>query len=246
LKPISGLRQMLLKVVDIRVHYEKVEAVKGVSLEVFSGDIVTLIGSNGAGKTTILRTISGLNTITSGEIYFKDKRIDRESPANIVKMGVAHVPEGRGMFPYMSVIDNLKMGAYKRTDGREEIEKDIEEVYKHFPILKGRTRQAAGTLSGGEQQMVAIGRALMARPSLLLLDEPSLGLSPLMVEEISEIIKNLNTTLGVTTILVEQNASMALSLADRGYVLEVGKVILQGTTQDLKESEGVKRAYLGI
>jgi branched-chain amino acid transport system ATP-binding protein len=237
---------MLLKVVDIRVHYEKVEAVKGVSLEVFSGDIVTLIGSNGAGKTTILRTISGLNTIKSGEIYFKGKRIDRESPAKIVKMGVAHVPEGRGMFPYMSVIDNLKMGAYKRTDRREEIEKDIEEVYKHFPILKKRTRQAAGTLSGGEQQMVAIGRALMARPSLLLLDEPSLGLSPLMVEEISEIIKNLNTTLGVTVILVEQNASMALSLADRGYVLEVGKVILQGTTKELKESEGVKRAYLGI
>lgn len=237
---------MLLKVDDIRVHYEKVEAVKGVSLEVFSGDIVTLIGSNGAGKTTILRTISGLRTSTSGEIYFKDKRIDRESPANIVKMGVAHVPEGRGMFPYMSVVDNLKMGAYKRTDGREEIEKDIEEVYNHFPILKNRTRQAAGTLSGGEQQMVAIGRALMARPSLLLLDEPSLGLSPLMVEEISEIIKNLNTTLGVTTILVEQNASMALSLADRGYVLEVGKVILQGTTQELKESERVKRAYLGI
>lgn len=237
---------MLLKVDDIRVHYEKVEAVKGVSLEVFSGDIVTLIGSNGAGKTTILRTISGLMTSTSGEIYFKDKRIDRESPANIVKMGVAHVPEGRGMFPYMSVVDNLKMGAYKRTDGREEIEKDIEEVYKHFPSLKERTRQAAGTLSGGEQQMVAIGRAIMARPSLLLLDEPSLGLSPLMVEEISEIIKNLNTTLGVTTILVEQNASMALSLADRGYVLEVGKVILQGTTQELKESERVKRAYLGI
>jgi branched-chain amino acid transport system ATP-binding protein len=237
---------MLLKVDDIRVHYEKVEAVKGVSLEVFSGDIVTLIGSNGAGKTTILRTISGLKTTTSGEIYFKDKRIDRESPANIVKMGVAHVPEGRGMFPYMSVVDNLKMGAYKRTDGREEIEKDIEEVYKHFPSLKERTRQAAGTLSGGEQQMVAIGRAIMARPSLLLLDEPSLGLSPLMVEEISEIIKNLNTTLGVTTILVEQNASMALSLADRGYVLEVGKVILQGTTQELKESERVKRAYLGI
>ncbi len=237
---------MLLKVDDIRVHYEKVEAVKGVSLEVFSGDIVTLIGSNGAGKTTILRTISGLRTSTSGEIYFKDKRIDRESPANIVKMGVAHVPEGRGMFPYMSVVDNLKMGAYKRTDGREEIEKDIEEVYKHFPSLKERTRQAAGTLSGGEQQMVAIGRAIMARPSLLLLDEPSLGLSPLMVEEISEIIKNLNTTLGVTTILVEQNASMALSLADRGYVLEVGKVILQGTTQELKESERVKRAYLGI
>jgi branched-chain amino acid transport system ATP-binding protein len=237
---------MLLKVVDIRVQYGKVEAVKGVSLEVFNGDIVTLIGSNGAGKTTILRTISGLNTITSGEIYFKGKRIDRESPANIGKMGVAHVPEGRGMFPYMSVIDNLKMGAYKRTDGRKDIEKDIEEVYKHFPILKKRTRQAAGTLSGGEQQMVAIGRALMARPSLLLLDEPSLGLSPLMVEEISEIIKNLKTALGVTTILVEQNASMALSLADRGYVLEVGKVILQGTTKELKESEGVKRAYLGI
>jgi branched-chain amino acid transport system ATP-binding protein len=237
---------MLLKVDDIRVHYEKVEAVKGVSLEVFNGDIVTLIGSNGAGKTTILRTISGLKTNTSGEIYFKDTRIDRESPANIVKMGVAHVPEGRGMFPYMSVIDNLKMGAYKRTDGREEIEKDIEEVYKHFPILKERKRQAAGTLSGGEQQMVAIGRALMARPSLLLLDEPSLGLSPLMVEEISEIIKNLNMTLGVTTILVEQNASMALSLADRGYVLEVGKVILQGTTEELKESERVKKAYLGI
>ena len=236
---------MLLKVNNVRIHYGKVEAIKGVSMEVDEGAIITLIGSNGAGKTTILRTISGLKTVTSGEIWFKDSRIDKESPSNIVKMGIAQVPEGRGMFPYMSVLENLKMGAFMRSGG-QEIEKDLEEVYKHFPILKSRKKQAAGTLSGGEQQMVAIGRAMMARPSLLLLDEPSLGLSPLMVAEISEIIRNLNKTLKVATILVEQNARMALELASAGYVLEVGEVILQGNTEELKESEDVKRAYLGI
>jgi len=236
---------MLLKANDVRIHYGTVEAVKGVSLEVDEGHIVTLIGSNGAGKTTVLRTISGLKRATAGEIWFKGQRIDREPPANIVKMGIAHVPEGRGMFPYMSVLDNLRMGAFMRTN-RQEIEEDLEEVYKHFPILKKRAKQAAGTLSGGEQQMVAIGRAMMARPSLLLMDEPSLGLSPLMVAEISEIIRNLNKTLGVATILVEQNARMALELASSGYVLEVGEVILQGSSEELKESEAVKRAYLGI
>jgi len=236
---------MLLKVDDARIHYGTVEAVKGVSLEVDEGHIITLIGSNGAGKTTILRTISGLKRVTSGEIWFKGQRIDKESPANVVKMGIAHVPEGRGMFPYMSVLDNLRMGAFVRAD-KQGIDEDLEEVYKHFPILKARGKQAAGTLSGGEQQMVAIGRAMMARPSLLLMDEPSLGLSPLMVAEISKIIRNLNSTLGVATILVEQNARMALELASSGYVLEVGEVILQGSTEELKESEDVKRAYLGI
>jgi len=236
---------MLLKVDDARIHYGTVEAVKGVSLEVDEGHIITLIGSNGAGKTTILRTISGLKRGTSGEIWFKGQRIDKESPANVVKMGIAHVPEGRGMFPYMSVLDNLRMGAFVRAD-KQGIDEDLEEVYKHFPILKARGKQAAGTLSGGEQQMVAIGRAMMARPSLLLMDEPSLGLSPLMVAEISKIIRNLNSTLGVATILVEQNARMALELASSGYVLEVGEVILQGSTEELKESEDVKRAYLGI
>ena len=236
---------MLLSINNARIHYGKVEAVKGVSLEIDEGAIVTLIGSNGAGKTTILRTISGLKAVTSGEVWFKDRRIDSESPASIVKMGIAHVPEGRGMFPYMSVLDNLRMGAFMRSDA-QEIGKDLEEVYKHFPILESRKKQAAGTLSGGEQQMVAIGRAMMARPSLLLLDEPSLGLSPLMVAEISEIIRTLNKTLKVATILVEQNARMALELASAGYVLEVGEVILQGTTEELKESEDVKRAYLGI
>jgi len=236
---------MLLEVKGAKIHYGTVEAVKGVSLQVDEGHIITLIGSNGAGKTTILRTISGLKRVTSGEIWFKGKRIDQDSPANIVRTGIAHVPEGRGIFPYMSVLDNLRMGAFMRRNNKE-IEEDLEEVYTHFPILKVRKKQAAGTLSGGEQQMVAIGRAMMARPSLLLMDEPSLGLSPLMVAEISHIIRNLNTTLGVATILVEQNARMALELASSGYVLEVGNVVLQGTTEELRESEDVKRAYLGI
>jgi branched-chain amino acid transport system ATP-binding protein len=235
---------MLLNIKDLRVHYGAVEAIKGISLDVEEGSIVTLIGSNGAGKTTIMRTISALVRPSSGELWFKGQRIDTASPSAVVKMGIAQVPEGRRVFPFMSVWENLMMGAFTRTD-RAGIKDDLELVYNHFPVLKARTKQEAGTLSGGEQQMVAMGRALMVHPSLLLLDEPSLGLAPLMVAEIEEIIRTLNKTTGVTTLLVEQNARVALRLASSGYVMEVGNVVLAGSSQELSNDEGVKRAYLG-
>lgn len=235
---------MLLTMKDLWVHYGAVEAVKGISLSVEEGSIVTLIGSNGAGKTTIMRTISGLHRPTSGEIWFKGQRVDGVEAAKVVKMGIAHVPEGRRVFPFMSVWENLMLGAFTRS--REHaIKDDLEEIYTHFPVLKRRAKQTAGTLSGGEQQMLAMGRALMAKPSLLLLDEPSLGLSPLMVSEIENIVRTLNKTTGVTTILVEQNARVALRLAHSGYVLEVGRVVLEGSSEELSRDEGVKRAYLG-
>ena len=235
---------MLLNIKDLRVHYGAVEAIKGISLDVEEGSIVTLIGSNGAGKTTIMRTISALVRPSSGELWFKGQRIDTASPSAVVKMGIAQVPEGRRVFPFMSVWENLMMGAFTRTD-RAGIQEDLELVYTHFPVLKARRKQEAGTLSGGEQQMVAMGRALMVHPSLLLLDEPSLGLAPLMVAEIEEIIRTLNKTTGVTTLLVEQNARVALRLANSGYVMEVGNVVLAGSSQELSSDEGVKRAYLG-
>jgi len=235
---------MLLNIKDLRVHYGAVEAIKGISLDVEEGSIVTLIGSNGAGKTTIMRTISALVRPSSGELWFKGQRIDTASPSAVVKMGIAQVPEGRRVFPFMSVWENLMMGAFTRTD-RAGIQDDLELVYTHFPVLKARRKQEAGTLSGGEQQMVAMGRALMVHPSLLLLDEPSLGLAPLMVAEIEEIIRTLNKTTGVTTLLVEQNARVALRLANSGYVMEVGNVVLAGSSQELSNDEGVKRAYLG-
>jgi len=235
---------MLLTIKDLKVHYGAVEAIKGISLDVEEGSIVTLIGSNGAGKTTIMRTISGLVRPSSGELWFKGQRIDAASPPALVKMGIAQVPEGRRVFPFMSVWENLMMGAFTRTD-RGGIKDDLELVYTHFPVLKARTKQEAGTLSGGEQQMVAMGRALMVHPSLLLLDEPSLGLAPLMVAEIEEIIRTLNKTTGVTTLLVEQNARVALRLATSGYVMEVGNVVLAGSSQELSNDEGVKKAYLG-
>jgi branched-chain amino acid transport system ATP-binding protein len=235
---------MLLNIKDLKVHYGVVEAIKGISLDVEEGSIVTLIGSNGAGKTTIMRTISALVRPTSGEVWFKGQRIDTASPSAVVKMGIAQVPEGRRVFPFMSVWENLMMGAFTRTD-RAGIQDDLELVYTHFPVLKARRKQEAGTLSGGEQQMVAMGRALMVHPSLLLLDEPSLGLAPLMVAEIEEIIRTLNKTTGVTTLLVEQNARVALRLANSGYVMEVGNVVLAGSSQELSNDEGVKRAYLG-
>ncbi|MDO8490497.1 MAG: ABC transporter ATP-binding protein, partial [Dehalococcoidia bacterium] len=181
----------MLKIKDLRVHYQKVEAVKGVSMEVEEGSIVTFIGANGAGKSTILRTISGLKTPTAGEIWFKDQRIDKKAPQHIVKAGISQCPEGRRVFPYMSVLENLMMGAYTRKD-KAGIKRDMENVYRHFPRLKERTKQAAGTLSGGEQQMLAMGRALMAGPKLMLLDEPSIGLSPLLVQEIAKIIREIN------------------------------------------------------
>lgn len=235
--------KILLKTKDIRVRYNKVEAIKGVSLEVAKGSIVTLIGSNGAGKSTVLKALSGLNPIVSGEIWFLNHRIDSLLPQDIVKLGISHVPEGKRLFSRMTVLENLKMGAYIRKD-KEELKKDMDEVFHYFPKLKARINQAAGTLSGGEQQMVAIGRALMAEPKLLLLDEPSLGLSPLLVLEVAKIIREINKK-GVSIILVEQNAKMALQLAHFGYVLETGKVALDGIADSLLNNTHVRDAYLG-
>lgn len=234
---------MLLKVDKLRVHYGYSEAVKDVSLQADKGTIVTLIGHNGAGKSTILKTISGMKAPTTGEIWFRDTRIDGLAPATIVKMGLSQVPEGKKLFPKMSVMENLLMGAYLRKD-EPEIKKDIDNVFNYFPPLEDRSRQMAGTLSGGEQQMLSIGRALMSKPTLLLLDEPSLGLAPLVVREIAAIIKAINER-GTTIILVEQNARLALGLAHRGYVLETGQIILEGATKDIANDEHLITAYLG-
>jgi branched-chain amino acid transport system ATP-binding protein len=228
---------------NIRVHYGMVEAIKGVSLDVKSGTIVSLVGSNGAGKSTILKTISGLIHPTTGEIWFKNKRIDRAEPSSIVQMGIAQVPEGRRIFANMTVLENLIAGAYLRKD-QKKIRADIERVWEHFPVLKDRQKQKAGTLSGGEQQMLATARALMSNPELLLMDEPSLGLSPIMVNEIGKIISDIHKS-GLTIILVEQNVRLALESADKIYVLETGRVVLQGTPKDLKDSKEIKQAYLG-
>lgn len=235
---------MLLDVREITTHYNKVTALDDISIEIEDGEIVTLIGANGAGKTTTMMCISGLKRLTSGEIWFQGERIDKKRSGDIVKMGVVQIPEGRRVFPEMSVLENLQLGAYTRKD-RKEISRDLEDVYNHFPRLKERRRQMAGSLSGGEQQMLAIGRGLMSSPKLLLLDEPSLGLSPLFVEEISKIITDINK-MGVTIVLVEQNARMALSLANRGYVIETGKIVLQDDAQTLLNNDEVKQAYLGI
>jgi branched-chain amino acid transport system ATP-binding protein len=234
---------MLLELKNIVVHYEKVKAVKGISLNVGEGDIVTLLGSNGAGKTTILKTISGLKRPTSGEIWFRDQRIDKANAARIVQLGIGHVPEGAHVFRDLSVQDNLLLGAFTRKD-RHGIKQDLDEVYTHFPILKDRYRQKAGSLSGGEQQMLGISRALMCKPKVLLMDEPSIGLSPLLVEEIAVIIGIINKQ-GISVLLVEQNAALALRLATRGYVIEVGQLVLTGTRDELIADEGVKKAYLG-
>ena len=208
-----------------------------------NGAIVTLIGANGAGKSTALRAISGLIAISSGEILFREKKIHGLSPQEIVRSGIAHVPEGRRVFPYMTVKENLKLGAFRRKD-KEGIRNDLEGVFEHFPVLQDRRSQRAGSLSGGEQQMLAIGRALMSQPLLLLLDEPSLGLAPLMVKEVGRIIREINQK-NVGIILVEQNAQMALRLAHKGYVLETGSVVLQGEASELIDNEHVKKAYLG-
>lgn len=234
---------MLLNVKGITVHYNKVDAIRDISIEVEEGKIVTLIGSNGAGKTTVLRTISGLEHPTTGEIWFEDKRIDRLAPEKVNKAGIAQVPENRRVFPYMSVNENLEMGAFLRRD-EEGMNRDLEAVFKHFPILKSRRKQMAGTLSGGEQQMLAMGRALMSNPKLLLLDEPSLGLSPIMCLEIAKIIRDIHSE-GRTIVLVEQNARLALALAQKGYVMETGNIVLQGEAKELRDNENVKRAYLG-
>lgn len=234
---------MLLEVKDLWVHYDGIQAIKGVSLQVEESSAVTLIGANGAGKTTVLRTISGLKHPASGEIRFQGRRIDRMEAESVVKLGVAHCPEGRRLFPFMTVLENLLMGTYTRTDA-DEVKKDLEKVYTTFPKLKERTRQKADTLSGGEQQMLAIARALMAKPKLILLDEPSLGLSPILTKQVAHIIASIRQ-IGIGILLVEQNSIMALRLADYAYVLETGKVLLQGSAEDLLNNQKVKEAYLG-
>lgn len=234
---------MLLEIRNLRVHYERAEVIKGISLKVEEGSIVSLIGANGAGKSTVLRALTGLKHLSAGEIRFQDKRIDGFKPAGIVKAGIALVPEGGRIFSKLTVAENLGTGAYLRRD-REKVRSDYERVFSHFPILKQRTKQKAGTLSGGERQMLAFGRALMNGPKLLVLDEPSLGLSPILVKTIFGIIRTISRE-GVTILLVEQNAKMALSLADYVYVFETGEIVAEGSARDLAASEEVKRAYLG-
>ncbi len=235
---------MLLRLSDIVIHYQKVAAVQGISLQIQEGQLITIIGSNGAGKSTTLRTISGLVRPSAGEISFDGQRIETLSPDKILKMGIAHVPEGRRVFPGLTALENLYIGAFVRSD-KEEVQRDLEEVFAHFPVLKTRSKQVAKTMSGGEQQMLSIGRALMANPRLLMLDEPSLGLAPLIVQEIARILREINTK-GVSVILVEQNAELALDLAHYGYVLETGRIALHGEARGLKNNDHVRKAYLGI
>ena len=232
----------MLKVNDINVYYGNIHAIKGVSFEVNEGEIVTLIGANGAGKSTILKTISGLLRSATGSIEFLGHNISNTPPHKIVSQSLAHVPEGRRIFLQMTVQENLEMGAF--TQDGSKLRQDLDDVYKQFPRLNERQRQIAGTLSGGEQQMLAIGRALMSHPKLLMLDEPSMGLAPILVEQIFDIIKALRDN-GTTILLVEQNAQMALSIADRAYVLETGKITLSGTGQELIQSDDIRKAYLG-
>jgi branched-chain amino acid transport system ATP-binding protein len=234
---------MLLEIKDLWVHYGKAEAVKGISLEVPEGGIVTLLGANGAGKTTTLRTISGLKKASSGEIWYQGKRIDGMAPHEIVRRGIAHVPEGRQLFYGLSVRQNLQMGAFV-LKGKAEFNKNLEFMLSHFPVLGERINHRGCDLSGGEQQMVAVARALMSNPKLLLMDEPSIGLSPIMVDEVAKIITQISA-LGVTIVLVEQNARMALRLADNAYVLEVGKITLNGDAKELANNDAVIKAYLG-
>lgn len=233
----------LLEVHDIEVYYGMIQALKGVNFQVNEGEVIALIGANGAGKTTTLQTITGLLKAKKGNIVFDGQDITRVPAHKIVSMGMAHVPEGRRVFANMSVLQNLRMGAYTRTD-KQEIEESLQKVYKRFPRLQERQNQAAGTLSGGEQQMLAMGRALMSKPRIILMDEPSMGLSPIFVNEIFDIIKEVSES-GTTVLLVEQNAKKALSIADRAYVLETGKIVLDGKAEDLLHDESVQKAYLG-
>lgn len=233
----------MLKVEKLNVHYGVIHALKDVSMEVKEGEIVSLIGANGAGKTTLLQTISGLLKKTSGEVVFLGKSMNKVSAKNIVKEGITQVPEGRHIFSGMSVYENLLMGAYLRKD-KDGIKADLQDIYQRFPILEKRSSQDASTLSGGEQQMLAMGRALMARPKILLLDEPSMGLAPILVKEIFNIIKDINEK-GTTVLLVEQNAKMALSIADRAYVMETGNIVMTGTGAALVNSPEIQKAYLG-
>ena len=241
--PDGNRKPSLLVVEGIETYYGNIQALKGISFNVPEGAIVTLLGANGAGKSTTLKSISGLAPPLRGAVTFMDRHIEDRSSEQIVRLGISHVPEGRELFPELSVLENLKMGAYTRRD-KVEIQQSLARVYEHFPILAERRTQLAGTLSGGEQQMLAIGRALMAQPRLLLLDEPSLGLAPMLVEEIFRIIREIHDR-GTTVLLVEQNANKALSIADYGYVLETGTIALAGTSQELLRDDHVRRLYLG-
>ena len=234
----------MLEVRDLQVHYGTVEAVKGVSFDLDAGEMISLIGANGAGKSTILRALTGLVQPSAGTISFENISLVGLSPHQIIRMGIGHVPEGRRLFPKMTVLENLKMGAYLQRS-KADVAATLERIYEHFPILKERGQQRAGSLSGGEQQMLATARALMNRPRLLMLDEPSIGLSPIMTAEIGKIVQQINA-MGVSVILVEQNAMLALTIAQRSYVLETGHIVMQGKAQDLLQDEGVKKAYLGL
>ena len=233
----------MLEIKDLSVYYGVIQALKGISFEVNEGEVIALIGANGAGKTTTLHTVSGLIAPKSGSVIFEGQDITKTPAHKIVSMGMAHVPEGRRVFASLSVLQNLRLGAYTRND-KEEIEESLRKVYKRFPRLEERKNQPAGTLSGGEQQMLAMGRALMSNPRIILMDEPSMGLSPILVNEIFDIIKEVSAG-GTTVLLVEQNAKKALSIADRGYVLETGRIVLEGNAKDLLDNEQVKKAYLG-
>jgi branched-chain amino acid transport system ATP-binding protein len=239
------MSEVLLKVSNVETYYGPIMAIRGVSFEVRRGSIVTILGANGAGKTTVLKTVSGVMDPLKGTVIFDGREIQRMDPDRVARLGLSHVPEGREIFPLLTVAENLRMGAFMRAD-RGGIAQDLEKVYEYFPVLKSRAQQRAGQLSGGEQQMLAISRALMARPSMMLLDEPSLGLAPRLVKEIFEIIVRINRERGVTVLLVEQNANMALHVADYGYVLEVGRIVMEDTCARLLEKDDIKEFYLGM
>ena len=235
---------MLLEVKDLRVSYGKIEAIKGISLHVEKGEIVTLVGANGAGKTTLLKTISGILKPSNGVINFEGKDVQTIAPHDRVLEGLCQAPEGRGIFPGMTVLENLEMGKFARKEWKKELDEDLERIYTLFPRLKERQNQAGGTLSGGEQQMLSIGRALMSRPRLLLLDEPSMGLAPMFIQQIFKIIREIQEQ-GVSILLVEQNAAQALACANRAYILETGNIVKEGSGKDLLKDDAVKKAYLG-
>ncbi len=235
----------ILKVTNLETYYGPIMAIRGVSFEVPAGNIVTILGSNGAGKTTVLKTVSGVMDPQKGTVLFEGREIQRMDPDKVMRLGISHVPEGREVFPFLSVRENLNMGAYTRRDS-DEVARDLEAVFGYFPVLRERADQRAGSLSGGEQQMLSISRALMSRPKVMLLDEPSLGLSPKLVKDIFDIIVRINRERGVTILLVEQNANMALQVGDFGYVLEVGRIVMADTCARLVEKEDIKEFYLGI
>jgi branched-chain amino acid transport system ATP-binding protein len=242
---MTTMAEPILKVTNIETYYGPIMAIRGVSFDVPTGGIVTILGANGAGKTTVLKTVCGVMDPQKGSVAFEGREIQRMDPDRVMRLGVSHVPEGREVFPFLTVRENLRMGAYTRRDS-DEVAKDLEAVFGYFPVLRERADQRAGSLSGGEQQMLAISRALMARPRLMLLDEPSLGLSPKLVRDIFEIVVRINRERGVTILLVEQNANMALQTADFGYVLEVGRIVMADTCQRLLQKEDIKEFYLGI